>query len=299
MSLPVRVLWSTRHPARTASRKAGSPTNNRNENTPTSAVAAAKWIQRIKMSGAFTPGTTCSVSGCDLVGAGRKRLEGYAQERRILRIHLDIAPVYLHAAFVLNFHGAEGGLQLLGKRETQFGWRRADRTSDPGLGMVQKGMGGGPRGNDPTPSEEQDGTGENAKSPHLATSEEGFPEGMREHVIEVEVKLRNRAHVMARSGVRRNQRLEPDLEVGARPDDAGADDTGRKTLLTPVDRRLEVQFHQGDQSVKRRPKTNVQHARLQVRNAVLDGQAGAEHVRVLLHVSRVTRGLGLRREAEA
>ena len=83
--------------------------------------------------------------------------------------------------------------------------------------------------------------------PILATSEERLPDAPRENVIDVKVELSNRAHVVARSRVCGNQRLESDLEIGTRPDDAGADDACRKTLLAAVMRGLEVELHLGVQ----------------------------------------------------
>jgi hypothetical protein len=49
---------------------------------------------------------------------------------------------------------------------------------------------------------------------------------MGKKIIEIEVQLRDEAHVVAGARIDRNHRFGTDLEIFARPDDAGIDGAG-------------------------------------------------------------------------
>src|SRR5271157_2564862 len=175
VSAPIKAPSSAPAPAASALRNAGSPTNSRNAKTPVSSNAAAKWIARTRTSVALKippcvsrrhlegevafrrMGIDRHDSPDHFVGTGRKRVEGHAQKRTILRVHLHITLVHLCPALVHDLHCAEGGLELLGERKTQLAGWRAHRAADSRCRMIQRGMCDRWRGASPTQPKEQSG----------------------------------------------------------------------------------------------------------------------------------------------
>jgi len=69
-----------------------------------------------------------------------------------------------------------------------------------------------------------------------------------EKIIEIEVQLRDEADVVSSARIDGNHRFGADLEVFARPDNAGIDCAGGLSLRAAVQRSFQCELHQRNQS---------------------------------------------------
>src|SRR4029077_21011800 len=111
-------------------------------------------------------------------------------------------------------------------------------------------------------------------------SENRLAKAGREEGVDEEVHLEQQAGVAAGAVVDRNDGLDCELHVAASPDDARVDRAGVGRRAA-VHRLLQIELDERDQLVERLAQAHVLHERLQVRQAVLDGEAELEDVRML------------------
>src|SRR5215467_6800593 len=79
-------------------------------------------------------------------------------------------------------------------------------------------------------------------------------DAVRKDVVKIEVELDNAAIAVPGEPVRQNDRLCPDLEIRAGPDDPGLDRAKRLIRWRPADRSAERNLHQRNQLIERRAK---------------------------------------------
>src|SRR4030088_2936538 len=73
---------------------------------------------------------------------------------------------------------------------------------------------------------------------------------IRKDLGKIQVGLCARTEVSAGMGIHRDDRLYPDLEIAAYPDDAGIDRTGRPPRERPIERRRRCEFNQRNPSLR-------------------------------------------------
>ena len=100
---------------------------------------------------------------------------------------------------------------------------------------------------------------------------------MWEKIIEVEVELRNEADVVSGARIDGNHRFGADLEILARPDDAGIDGSGSQPALPTVEWITKGKLHQWNQAVERRAQPDVSDLLLQVNETVFDRKTPLQH----------------------
>src|SRR5580658_2411331 len=125
-------------------------------------------------------------------------------------------------------------------------------------------------------------------------AEKGFSDASREEVVEIEVELHEAADAVAAQAVDGHDHLGAELVILARPDEAGLHGPRGVAALAAVERRGEREFHQRNKMIEGRADADVLHMVLEVFEAVFDGEAVVEIVRVGIAVA-----LDLGREVEA
>src|SRR6516225_2452532 len=75
--------------------------------------------------------------------------------------------------------------------------------------------------------------------------------GFGKKVVQVKMQLGDKADVVARPCVNRNNRLRADLEIFSRPNQAGINCASCFALLATIKRSFKCEFDQRNQSIKR------------------------------------------------
>src|ERR1700730_6895157 len=107
------------------------------------------------------------------------------------------------------------------------------------------------------------------------------------------MKLREKAYVVPGAAVHWNQKLEAELVVFVRPQEAWIDGADREAILAAIEWRHERNLDKRNEVVGNRGEAGVAHVLLQVRQAVLDREAGAQRMWVPCAVA----GVGVEKRA--
>src|SRR5207244_11714499 len=104
-------------------------------------------------------------------------------------------------------------------------------------------------------------------------------------VIQKEMQLCYYADLISCVFVNRNHRLDPNLEISSRPDDARINRAGGLPLGAAVQRSFQCELHQRNQSIDRRWQMHVLHLRLQINHAVLQRKTQLQDIRMPLNLN--------------
>src|SRR6516162_4544018 len=120
------------------------------------------------------------------------------------------------------------------------------------------------------------------------TAEDRLADAVRVDVVKIKVQLRNDADICSALPVDRYQRLNAELKLVADPKNTGADGAGRHPARGQRirHRRLQVGLDQRDQVINELRQTQIDHGRLQIRHAVLNGPAPVQDARVKFGIGR-------------